>query len=144
MLNLTLNVGKKRTAVIVIIGILIIIMLFELCIPIKAKTQKFSGATNEQRIEFIEWRGHNVIDNPIGVKTIVIPQVFSDVYNNYNALQRKIGLDLEKYKGKTVVLYTYSALGYDTEVHINLLVYNDIIIGGDISSVELNGFMNSL
>lgn len=144
MINLTLNVGKKRTAVIAIIGILSIIMLFELCVPIKAQTQKFNGATNEQRVEFIERRGHNVIDNPIDVKTIVIPQVFSDVYNNYNALQRKIGFDLEKYKGKTVVLYTYSALGYDDEVHINLLVCNDIIIGGDVSSVKLNGFMNSL
>ena len=144
MLTATLNMGKKRTAVIAIIGVLIVFMLFELCIPINSKQSVPLADTNEQRLSFIEGRGHTVIDNPIDIKSVVIPEVFSDVYNNYNLLQKQAGFDLEPFKGKTAVLYTYSVLGYETEVRLNLLVCDGIIIGGDISSVELNGFMNAL
>lgn len=145
MLNATFKIGKKRMAVVAIIVVLTIVMLFELCSSInKSKPSQIMGETNEQRIEFIKSRGHNVIDNPINVKSIIIPQNFSDVYNNYNLLQLKSGFNLEHYKGKSVVLYTYSALGYNTQVNINLLVCDGVIIGGDISSVELTGFMNSL
>lgn len=145
MFNVTLNIGKKRRIVVAIIVMLMIVILFEIGASLKkTNQQQILGQTNEQRIEFIHLRGHNVIDNPINVKTITIPQNFSDVYNNYNSLQIKAGFNLELYKGKEAVLYTYSALGYDTQVNVNLLVCDGVIIGGDISSVELNGFMNPL
>ena len=54
---------------------------------------------------------------------------FDDVYEEYNALQRKQGFDLRKYRAHTVKRYTYELSG-DTPVPLNaeLLVENGAII----------------
>ena len=52
--------------------------------------------------------------------------------------------DLSNYKGCEVVIYTYNInapTGYSGECVINIIVYNNRVIGGDVSSVALGGFM---
>jgi hypothetical protein len=48
------------------------------------------------------------------VKTdeVTIPDVFNDVYNNYNDIQKSQGFDLTMYKGEKVSRYTYRVLNY--------------------------------
>lgn len=101
--------------------------------------------TNVQRIDFLQSFGWKVVANPIEEVEITIPQTFNDVYNNYNTIQKKQGFDLTKYKGQRVKRWTYRVTNYPgvtDEVRADLLVYNDIIIGGDVSTVALNGFMH--
>ena len=60
-------------------------------------------------------------------------------------MQKKQGLDLEKYKGKTAKRYSYVVTNYPgvpEGVRANMVVYNDKIIAGDICSLELDGFMH--
>ena len=48
-------------------------------------------------------------------------------------------------KKKSVMLYTYSVKnypGYEGEVHVNLLVYKNTVIGGDVCSADVNGFVH--
>ena len=78
-------------------------------------------------------------------KEITIPKTFDEVYTRYNKdIQIPSGFDRRKYAGKQVALYTYIVINYPTEdeVTANLLVYNNKIIGGDICSVSLDGFMH--
>jgi hypothetical protein len=108
-------------------------------------TAKYSGiTTNEKRVQFLGSYGWKVDENPMEVVELTIPQTFSAVYKNYNALQKKQGFDLSRYAGKRVKRWTYKVTNYPgvtDEVHANLLIYNDVVIGGDISTVALDGFM---
>ncbi|MDL2289118.1 DUF4830 domain-containing protein, partial [Oscillospiraceae bacterium OttesenSCG-928-F05] len=55
--------------------------------------------TEADRIAFIGSFGWQVRGEPELVEEIVIPKEFSDVYQEYNALQAAQGLDLAKYCG---------------------------------------------
>ena len=99
---------------------------------------------NEQRIDFLKQFGWEVEQEPVSIEEIVIPQQFNQVYERYNELQKTQGMDLIKYAGKTVKKVVYQITNYqrqDTIVHATLLIYHDKVIGGDISSAELDGFM---
>ncbi|NLH01492.1 MAG: DUF4830 domain-containing protein [Clostridiales bacterium] len=103
--------------------------------------------TNEDRIKFLESLGWEVDLNPIEEKTVIIPKEFSDVYKKYNQLQIEQGYDLSKYRGMEVTIYTYSVrnyTGYSGNVVAELYVKGNEIIGGDIHSLELDGFMHGL
>lgn len=101
--------------------------------------------TNEDRIAFAKQFGWEVSQSPKEQKEVTVPQEFDKVYESYNAIQQAQGLDLERYCGKTVVRYTYEVTNYkeyDGPVYLNLLQYKDKIIGGDICSAALDGFVH--
>ena len=68
-----------------------------------------------------------------------IPEKFNDVYLKYNALLKTGGFDLEPYKGKRCVRYTY--LIPEKNARANIIVYDGRVIGGDISGITLDGIM---
>lgn len=76
---------------------------------------------------------------------IKIPEEFGDVYENYNKLQKKCGFDLSHYKGKTVLKYTYIVLNpiesSNDTFYVNILIYENQMIGGDVQTVALKGVM---
>ena len=81
-------------------------------------------------------------------KEIVIPAEFSEVYEQYNQLQKEQGYDLSKYRTETVKQYTFKILNYCTEngtalsnVEAHILVRGGEIIGGDLCSTDMSGFM---
>lgn len=104
-----------------------------------------AAGTNDQRVVFLKQFGWDVDANSFEVEEVRIPEVFDDVYNNYNDIQKKQGYDLTKYAGKRVKRYTYTVSNYPSGlkgVRANLLVYKNKVIGGDICSVALDGFMH--
>ena len=113
-----------------------------------AKTKNLRGETNEQRVEYLESFGWEIIEEPTESTEVVIPSEFDETYESYNLLQQTQGFDLSKYKGKKVMRYTYSVKNYPSDsaenVCATLLVSDKKIIGGDISSTSLGGFMHSL
>ncbi len=109
-----------------------------------AGNKQVNAKTNADRLLFIKAAGYTVLSDEPTVKTVNIPEVFYDVYNNYNTLQQSAGYDLSLYKGCEVTIYTYSInppSDYSGECVINIIVYNDRVIGGDVSSSALGGFM---
>ncbi|MBQ8267463.1 MAG: DUF4830 domain-containing protein [Clostridia bacterium] len=116
-----------------------------ICCEIYAAGNNINNAkTNADRLIFIKNSGYTVLSNEPSVKTVNIPEIFSDVYNNYNALQLSAEYDLSLYKGCEVTIYTYKINppdDYTGECVVNIIVYNDRIIGGDVSSSALGGFM---
>ncbi len=103
----------------------------------------FSAATDADRLNFIAQLGYSVESEPISVNEVLIPDEFDDVYTRYNDLQLQSGFDLNRYKGYTVKKWTYKVTDYpDNEsVQLTLLIYKNKVIGGDICSTELDGFM---
>ena len=108
------------------------------------KSGNVSAATNEERVAFLNKLGWEVSANPVEAKELTIPDKFDSVLAGYNKVQKLQGLDLERYRGKTVKRWSYSVTNYpgtQESVRANILVYNNKIIGGDVSSTSLNGFM---
>ncbi len=107
-----------------------------------------SASNDEEILKYISVWGWEVDKEPVEVREVVIPETFDEVYNNYNNIQLKQGFDLEKYAGQRVKRWTYIIRNYpetaqeDDFIRINLLVSDDMIIGGDVCSVKLDGFMH--
>lgn len=116
-----------------------------ICSEIYAAGNISSNAENNaERITFIKNAGYTLLSNEPETKSVTIPEAFSDVYSNYNDLQRLSGYDLSAFKGCEVAIYTYSIKtpsGYSGECVLNMIVYNGRVIGGDVSSRALGGFM---
>lgn len=102
----------------------------------------------QERIAFFSQFGWEISEDPLEVKEVVIPTEFDETYLKYNEIQKSQGLDLEPYQGVRVKSWCYEIRNYpgyensDGVIHGNILVYNGIVIGGDVSSVELDGFMH--
>ena len=114
---------------------------------VAAVAYNFEGMdTNEERTEFLKQFGYNVEKEPKEIVDVIIPEEFDSVYKEYNDIQRKQGLNLKKYKGKTVTRYTYAIKDYegyeDGEVIANLLIYKSKIVGGDICSVGQKSYIH--
>lgn len=118
-------------------GLIIIGQLFTI------RAGGIDGSTNAMRCEYVSGLGYSVDETAVSEKEIVVPEVFSDVYTKYNEIQKKAGFDLTLYKGKKAVVYTYRLNGEEDTV-INLIVSDKYIIGGDVSSVRIDGEMKPL
>lgn len=81
----------------------------------------------------------DVSETPYEVVEFTIPMQFNEVYSRYNELLKTAGYDLSPYKGKLCKRYTY--LIPSQNARANIIVYNGEIIGGDISSITLDGIM---
>ena len=105
-------------------------------------------STNKMVVEYIEEIGWEIEESPVEISHLTIPERFDAVYQSYNALQKQSGLDFEDFKGKRVSRYTYSVLNHKespkTKVFAGVFVYENTIIGGDISSGESSGFMHAI
>lgn len=100
--------------------------------------------TENSRLEFLRQFGWDVREGCVEEVEIKIPADFDKVMNSYNEIQRSQGLDLSKYKGKTVQRYTYEVTNYpeyDGTVYANIIIYKSRVIGGDICSSDRAGFI---
>ncbi len=129
---------KKRLFVLVCAIVLSLVIIGQF-FSVKAGETKLS--TNAQRVQFIATLGIDLQSDNCEQKQVTIPFDFSKVYENYNTLQRSAGFDLAAFKGKNVTVYTYTAT--DGRM-VNLMVYKDKLIGGDIADVKVGGEMSAL
>ena len=101
--------------------------------------------TNEDRVNFLKQFGWEVDAQPLKEQEVTIPKEFDKVFAAYNEIQRKQGLDLASFKKKNVMRYTYTVTNYpdyDGVVYVNLLIYRNTVIGGDVCSADVNGFIH--
>ncbi len=135
----------KRTILYFLIFILISGMIF--FIKGNFITAEVVAKTNEDRISFLESHGLEVIKTPCKTEEIIIPTIFNETYERYNAVQREQNFNLKKYKGKKVqkICYIITNYGDDfSDIRANLLIYNKKIIGCDISSLSAPQFFDKL
>ena len=75
---------------------------------------------------------------------VTMPAEFDKVFVGYNELQKRQGLDLSKYRNREVTRYTFTVTnykGYEGTVLANVLVCRNRVIGGDICSADVTGFV---
>ena len=107
-----------------------------------------SGETDTNNIVFLKGYGWEVRTKSVEKEDIIIPKPFDRVYENYNDIQLKAGLDLRPYMGMKGVRYTYIVENYPKdvgeEVRANVICINNEPVGGDIMTVSIRGFVHSL
>lgn len=104
-----------------------------------------AAETEEERLNFLAYYGWQTDGAPREFYEVTLPKKFDRVYENYNDLQKSQGFDLTRWRGKTVMKYSYRITnyeGYEGDVYATLLVYKNRVIGGDIASAALDGFMH--
>lgn len=152
MLVVSFKMTRARISIALFCVVAVLITMTAIADSIKGTTVMGKNlvkvSTNEDRVNFLEGQGWEVVAEPKEIVDVSIPETFDEVYSKYNELQKKQGLDLYKYKGQTIKRYTYEVTNYPDEnalgVIANILVYNDKVIGGDICSTEASGFMHGL
>ena len=107
-----------------------------------------SGETDTNNIVFLKGYGWEVRTKSVEKEDIIIPKPFDRVYENYNDIQLKAGLDLRPYMCMKGVRYTYIVENYPKdvgeEVRANVICINNEPVGGDIMTVSIRGFIHSL
>lgn len=137
--------------------LLIFIIVTAVCLFVLSRDSKetaqndgvsIKAASHEERMSFLSQYGWEVDEEPVEVCEIIIPAEFDDTYTAYNEIQKAQGFDLSAYAGVRVKRWTYlikNYPGFENKncVRTNMLVYEGLVIGGDVCSVELDGFMHS-
>ena len=101
--------------------------------------------TADDRVQFLAQFGWEVKSDPIEETEVTIPAEFDKVFAGYNEIQKNQGLDLGRYKNKKVMRYTYEVTNYpeyNGKVLANLLIYRNKVIGGDICTADMHGFIH--
>lgn len=95
---------------------------------------------------YLEKMGRHAAEQPLSIQEIVLPEVFPPVLEEYNRLQLQQGFDLKKYAGREITVYTYELSGKSTGplLFASLYQYKGRIVGGDVHSAALNGYIGPI
>ena len=154
MLIWTMKFDKKKAAFWVVMAALVIIGVILLLgarghgAPVGASSgrQSASVKTEKARVAYLSDCGWNVEAPALKEETVLIPKQFNSVFEAYNDLQKQQGFDLSRYAGKEVKLYTYKIIGSNLGENVVAMLYisNGSVVGGDVHSTALDGFMCGL
>lgn len=144
----TLKFDRKKAvfviamAALVLIGIILLVGAFTGGAKTEAKAA-LSARNEKGRAAYLADCGWTVETPALSEDTVLIPKQFSPIFEEYNELQKQQGFDLSEYCGMEVTMYTYRVVdsGREGDVLAVLYVLNGAVIGGDIHSTALDGFM---
>ena len=121
---------------------LLLVLLLAGCATLPAEER---GMTSEaDRHWYLEKMGRDAAGQPLSVQEIRLPESFPPVLEEYNRLQRQQGFDLSRYAGKDITVYTYELSGSSPLLFVSLYQYKGRIVGGDVHSAALNGYMGPI
>ena len=112
-----------------------------------AAESALTASNNEERVAYLQSLGWEVTEEPVESQEVRIPAELPDVLVQYNELQKSQNFDLTRYTGKTVSRFVYEVLNYPNSAErffATLLIYEDTIIGGDVTSASQDGLMQGL
>lgn len=98
-------------------------------------TFSLSAENTEEQVSFLEQFGYTAVADSAESRKVTIPAEFNDTYEEYNNLQKQIGLNLEKFKGKTASEVRFE-LENSEEKYAVLLIYNEKVIGAHLTNGE--------
>jgi hypothetical protein len=151
MFVISVKTGKRKmiavlaAVLIVVTAAIVAVKLFRSAPSADSGGKKYSltASTGEERVAFFRQFGWEVKSQPIANGKVTIPQTFDDIYTRYNNIQQEQGLDLTPYAGKTCEQWVYEITNFPEQeiMRGTLLVYNGLVVGGDLCTPALDGFM---
>ena len=103
--------------------------------------------TNEDRVAYLAELGWEVKEEPVETLRFLIPDVLTEPYLSYNALQLPQGFDLSLHRGEECERFTYAVTNYPGRpegVQVNLYLCGNIPAAGDILCPGADGFQKPM
>jgi len=139
---------NRKTALAIVIAAAVIIAGVVILASHAGSGAKSPGVgSNAGRMAYLLNLGWVVDETPTEQRSIVLPREFDEIYCKYNELQQEQGFDLLPYAGLEVEFFSYRVLNYpgtEDEVIANLIILNNEVIGGDIHSTAIDGFIHGI
>lgn len=126
------------------------ILLFVTALSFVVLLYTATARSDEEMVarEFLEGYGWETDKSPCERAEVTIPKAEDEVYKSYNKLQNESGYDLTRYAGKSAIRYTFLIKNYPVDVgekvYGNVLVFDGYVVGGDIMTRSLSGFMHGV
>ncbi len=141
MISIGIKLRRPRSLTVALLAFVLAVVY--LCGGSKGILKSNYGEPAE-REALIKACGYEVTDCESSIVTV--PSEFGEVYEEYNRLQRQQGFDLSLFKGREVTKYTYTVKEHPSgdTVLINLLVCDGALIGADVMSTAIDGFIKPL
>lgn len=143
MFVVSLKTSRRRLFSLVLCAAVAVAMLIALvCFPASRAmvTMTAPGESDEACAVYLKTLGYTAALPADEVREIRLPEQFDDALAAYNTLQRTVGFDLSDYAGQRVKLRTFTlddhSSGHGAQAH--LYVYDEVIIGGDITDAAGN------
>ena len=111
------------------------------------ETEVITAATNEDRVAYLNGLGWQVQPDPIETLDLQLPDRLEGEWDAYAKLQKGQELPFAEFAGQAVKRYTYTVTNYPDipqGVQVNLYLWGDQIIGGDVIFTGQGGFQTDL
>ena len=100
--------------------------------------------STEGRCAYLARCGLTAVPDSEEKREIELPARFDAVLESYNRMQLARGYDLSPAAGKSCLCCSYDLAGYpgwDGRVIVTMYIYRSRVIGGDVHTADVNGFM---
>lgn len=137
---------RQMMSLLLCVVVLVLILIAAFAWPAAGQTAAPVAADNTARIAYLQSLGYEVDLAFCEVREVQIPEEFDDVFAAYNELQKQADMDLTPYHGRRLKCWSYRVLNADGdgETLAHLYVYEDEIVGGDISETVAGGSSTGL
>jgi len=127
----------------IVIGIVCVLLIALFIASQSTANADYKVNSAEDAMRYLSGFGWETASEPSSVRTVQIPAQFSKSYDDYNSLQLKQGFDLTQYRSRAVTVYTFKLCNHpdSDNVFANVMVCDGIVIGGDLVSYDINGFL---
>lgn len=98
-------------------------------------TYFLTAKNTSEQCQFLEQFGYKANSKSMESREVVIPTKFNKVYEDYNSLQKSIGLDLGGFRGVTAQEVRFELKNSETKYAV-LLIYNEKVIGAHLTNGE--------
>ena len=147
ILTFKLKPRQIAGAILALTGLIVIVLTFVSNHNGKpvSSSASVSCSKPEEREAYLKGLGYEFGEEKS--KEITVPEEFNQVYKEYNEIQKKQGFDLEKYRGKSAVIYTYNITNYEDNENViaDLMVCDGVLIGADLCDPSADdGFLIAL
>ncbi len=148
MFVLSVNMSRRRlVSLLLCVGVLVLILVAAFLWPARRETvATVAAADDAARMNFLKELGYEVDPVYSEVHEVLIPEEFDEVFAAYNTMQADADMDLTPYAGKRLKCWSYRILNSTNkeETIAHLYVWQDKIVGGDISESVMNGNSTAL
>ncbi len=140
---------KKSAVIIILIIAAVMLASVALCASPGCsfgKSELIDVSTSTGREKYLNELGWDIEVTSEERKTVLLPSAFEGVMLGYASMQTEQGYDFSSYGGSECEQYTYVITNYphDSTVYATLYIKGRRVIGGDVHSAELDGFMHAL
>ena len=138
---------SRKAAVCIVLAIAAALFLIVVLAGIQRNAASGKVESAEDAAEYLLGLGWEVDQNAVTIQTTVLPEYFDNTISAYNKLQLEQGFDLTEQAGREITVYLFPVTNYPNasgDVLACLMTCKDKVIGGDIHSSELDGFMHAL